>query len=145
MTANRRDLIKASAAIGLLGVSEASAAPTKVLLVSSIPVTSDMIQNFNNGFSTAGGGVFVAKGDDLKYSNGDTAPIEKFIKDNHGPNSLIVTVGGSITHTAAKKSSSVHQKNWIALLGVPDPSDPPPDKFLGGVVLGTATSNYDSR
>lgn len=145
MTANRRDIIKASASIGVLAVSEASAlaAAPKVLMVSSIPLTGEMTTSFTNGAASVGVGVVLRPQGDLRYAGGDTTNIENFIKGNHGSHNLIVTTGGSITHVAAKKSHAHHNKNWIALLGdEPDPSDLP-DNFLGGVVLGSYISHIE--
>lgn len=120
-----------------------SLAATKTLLVSAVNLTVGMVTRFGNGVSDVGGNLSLTTKGGLGYAGGDTTPIEKFIKDNHGPHSLIVTVGGSITHVAANKSSAIHQKNWIALLGGKPDTSGLSDKFLGGVVMGSYESNVE--
>jgi hypothetical protein len=140
LSKSRRDFIKTTAAIGLLGISEASAAPpTNVCVVSTIPFAGfDLEKSFKSGLGKIAG-TYLTPIDSQGY---DLPTLEAAVRRaGSDGQTLVVTLGGLICGQAAQ---NVNQYPFISLVGGVDKfSDAPSGNFLGGVSLDAYKHNID--
>jgi hypothetical protein len=148
MARNRRDFLKASAAIGVLGVSEASAKPVRrrrrgtsskyIGVISSIAIDPGLLGAFTQQLPN---GTTVTPYPSLTYNkNKLTRQIKKL--DNDPACVLIVTIGGSVTYEAANAYlTDSNQKQFISLVGSVPESANQSSQLYGGVALNSAETN----
>jgi hypothetical protein len=159
MSRNRRDFIKATASIGLLGMSEASGKPNQkarlrvaaaspyIGVVTSINIGSGLKSAFLNGYKANGGTLtsvqYNPASPDGQYGLQTMVNIVKMY-DSDSNCKLIVTVGGFVTFVAANSYvTATSQKKFISLVGGTMPVDSWSSRLYGGVSLGSIALNMN--
>ena len=114
-----------------------SSAKSKIGLVSSISITQELYNAFENGVNDRNILITPRKGN-VGYKKGDRSALITTIRNNLTNTDLLVTLGGSVAYEAAKEANVTE---FISLIGnVPRPPAP---LFWGGVSLECIVSNKD--
>jgi hypothetical protein len=148
MARNRRDFLKVSAAIGVLGVSDASAKPVRrrhrrtsnpyIAVISSIAIDPSLLGTFTQQLP---GGTTVTPYPSLTYKKNKLARQIKKL-DNDSACLLIVTVGGSVAYEVANAYlTDANQKHFISLVGSLPEAANQSSQLYGGVALKSAETN----
>jgi hypothetical protein len=159
MKGNRRDFIKATASIGFIGVSDASAEAVKpfagtpkIGIIHGTDYDGDLAQCFINGLGVAGWAEqptgtqkkveIVKKAVQGKYGYGHPADLEDAVKE-HLPAGvhLIVAAGGLAAAMAAANALVGTQIPFVCLIGRMPETGIPPANNSGGVNLDTPGQN----